>query len=268
VKKTIQCPAKINTFLSVGPPDHKGWHPLRTVFQTVELADVLTVHFCHKDPGVFCSWPDLPQENTLTKTLRLVGESAALPAIRIDLEKRIPVQSGLGGGSSNAAGLLRILQNVFPEALPDHFMMEVAFSVGADVPFFLVGGTATGEGYGEQLTPLPDSEGQHVVIVQPEAKVSTPEAYRQLDTKQREWAGFDQAGRGINDFELTAPVVCHEVKNQLIELGAQLSMLSGSGSAVFGLFGSNERAADAAQRAMAAIHPFAWAGKTLLRKDY
>lgn len=267
MKMTILCPAKINTFLSVGPPDHKGWHPLRTVFQTVELADVLTVHFGHEEPGVFSSWPDLPRENTLTKTLRLVEESAALPALRVELEKKIPVQSGLGGGSSDAAGLLKILQAVFPEALPDHFMKEIAFSVGADVPFFLAGGRARGEGYGDKLTPLPDEPKEHLVIVQPEARVSTPDAYRLLDSIPRKWAGFDREGEVINDFELTAPPECLEIKARLKERGARSSMLTGSGSAVFGLFGQDKAGAQSAHEEMSSLHPVSWIGQTLLRDE-
>lgn len=267
MKKTILCPAKINTFLSVGPPDHKGWHPLRTVFQAVELADLLTVHFGHNEPGVFSSWPGMPGENTLTKTLRLVEESAALPPMRIELEKSIPVQSGLGGGSSDAAGLLMVLQSVFPEALPDHFMKEIAFSVGADVPFFLMGGRARGEGYGEILFPQDDLPKEWLVIVQPEVRVSTPEAYRQLDSIPRKWAGFECENQDINDFELAAPTECLEIKTRLRQRGARSAMLTGSGSAVFGLFGQDEEKAAMAQKEMSALHPFSWIGRTMLRGE-
>lgn len=265
--KTILCPAKINTFLSVGPPDHKGWHPLRTIFEAISLCDTLTVHFGHSEPGMFCDWPDLPEENTLSKTLRLVSESAALPPLRIELEKRIPVQSGLGGGSSDAAGLLKLIKMVYPEALPDYFLNEVALSVGADVPFFLVGGRAKAEGYGEVLTPLIDLPSEWVVVVQPKERVSTPLAFKLLDSQPRKWHEFDEADEGINHFELAAPPVCHTIKRELRELSAEFSLLTGSGSAVFGLFGQNEKAAQIAFSQFQGRFPFVWLGKTLLRGE-
>ncbi len=267
MKKQILCPAKINTFLSVGPPDHKNWHPLRSIFQTLSLSDVLTIHFGHKEPGIFCDWPDFPAENTLSKALRLVSESAALPPLRIELEKHIPAQSGLGGGSSDAAGFLKLILQVFPEALPEYFLNEVALSVGADVPFFLVGGRAKAEGYGEKLTPLEDLPAQWVVVIQPEEKVSTPAAFKLLDSLDRKWDDFDSADDGINHFELAAPPVCLEIKSELKNAGASLSLLTGSGSAVFGLFGNDESAASAAKAAFQGRHPFVWLGRTLGREE-
>jgi 4-diphosphocytidyl-2-C-methyl-D-erythritol kinase len=266
MKRQILCPAKINTFLSVGPPDQKGWHPLRSIFQAISLCDVLTLHFGHKEPGIFCDWPDFPAENTLSKTLRLVSESAALPPMRIELEKNIPAQSGLGGGSSDAAGLLKLLHQLFPEALPDYFLQEVALSVGADVPFFLVGGRAKAEGYGEKLTPLDDLPSSWVLVVQPEETVSTPAAFMHLDSLDREWHGFDAAEEGINHFELAAPSVCLEIKSELKAAGADFSLLTGSGSAVFGLFGQDENKAKEAEERFRNRFPFVWLGKTLPRE--
>lgn len=267
MKRQILCPAKINTFLSVGPPDQKGWHPLRSIFQTLALADVLTIHFGHKEPGIFCDWSELPEDNTISKALRLVSESAALPPLRIELEKHIPVQSGLGGGSSDAAGFLKLIRQVFPEALPDYFLNEVALSVGADVPFFLVGGRAKAEGYGEKLTPLPDLSSEWVVVAQPVEKVSTPAAFKLLDSLERDWQDFDEADKGINHFESAAPPSCLLIKKELKEAGARLSLLTGSGSAVFGLFEDDESAAIAAEQSLLGRHPFVWRGRTLGREE-
>jgi 4-diphosphocytidyl-2-C-methyl-D-erythritol kinase len=267
VNRSIQCPAKINSFLSVGPPDAKGWHPLRTIFEAISLYDVLTIHFGHKEPGIFCDWPGFPAENTLSKTLRLVSESVALPPMRIELEKNIPAQSGLGGGSSDAAGLLKLIHKIFPEALPDYFLKEVALSVGADVPFFLVGGRAKAEGYGEILTPLEDLPNEWAIVVQPRERVSTPDAFKLLDSIDREWHDFDAADAGINHFELAAPPVCHEIKAELKAAGAEFSLLTGSGSAVFGLFGQDEEAAIEAFAQFFGRYPFVWMGKTLTREQ-
>lgn len=267
MKRQILCPAKLNTFLSVGPPDRKGWHPLRSIFQAIALHDVLTIHFGHKEPGIFCDWPDFPAENTISKALRLISESAALPPLRIELEKHIPAQSGLGGGSSDAAGFLKLIRQLFPEALPDYFLKEVALSVGADVPFFLVGGRAKAEGYGEILTPLEDLPAEWVVVVQPEETVSTPAAFKHLDSMEREWQDFERAGEGINHFELAAPPICLKIKSRLKEAGADFSLLTGSGSAVFGLFGRDEASAKAAAGFFEGRFPFVWMGQTLLREE-
>jgi 4-diphosphocytidyl-2-C-methyl-D-erythritol kinase len=187
--------------------------------------------------------------------------------MRIELEKNIPDQSGLGGGSSDAAGLLKLLHQLFPEALPDYFLKEVALSVGADVPFFLVGGMAKAEGYGEKLTPLEDLPPEWIVVVQPKERVSTPEAFKLLDSLDREWHDFDAADSGINHFELAAPPTCLEIKAELKAAGAEFSLLTGSGSAVFGLFGQDKEAASKAFSQLEGRYPFVWLGQTLSREQ-
>ena len=160
----VIAPAKVNTFLSVGPPDASGYHPLRSYFAAISLADTVRI-----TPGtrmeITCNWPDLPAENTLTKVLRLLRELSEVPPCHIELIKAIPAESGLGGGSSDAAALLRGLHRLYPDHWPAEFMTAVAQAVGADVPFFLIGGLARAEGYGEKLTPLPDAPRRWLVVV-------------------------------------------------------------------------------------------------------
>ena len=267
MKLTVKCPAKINTFLAVGPVDSRRYHPLRTIFQAVDLCDTVTVEYTTEPTQITCNWDGLPAENTVSKALRYLREAAVLPEFRIHIEKVIPAESGLGGGSSDAAGLIRAIMRWIPEALPGHTAQEIAFAVGADVPFFLVGGRARGEGYGEILTPLPDEPERHLVIARPNAGVSTASAYSQLDEKPREFFDFPGDDRLYNDFERTAPCECLDLIERLISLGATQSGLSGSGSAVFGFFNTSAEAETAAGQIKSEGIPFAVPTRTLTRKE-
>ena len=239
-----RCPAKVNLSLSVGQPDATGYHPVSTVLQAVSLFDELSVTQSDQDE-IVCDWPDLPAENTLTKTLRLVRELLALPPVTVQLDKHIPHMAGLGGGSSDAGGLLRCLMRLPNLGLSRQFAHEVAVAVGADVPFFLTGGKALAEGYGERLTALPDGPDRWFVVAVPETHVSTAAAYRALDEVDREVL---PAADWRNDFELVAPAECLDLKARMIELGAAGAVLSGSGSAVFGEYHAEPIAAAVADR--------------------
>ncbi|MBS1709268.1 MAG: hypothetical protein JSS65_11200 [Armatimonadetes bacterium] len=243
---STRCPAKINTFLSVGPPDATGYHPLRTVFQAVSIYDELEVTPADKDV-VEAVGMVLPTSNTVTKALALVRELVPVPPVHIRLVKNIPAESGLGGGSSDAAGLLRLLSRLVPGGLAPHFCHEVAVAVGADAPFFLVGGRAIGTGYGESLEPLPDLPPRELVVVKPPSGSSTVVAYKALDSKPRPWAELN-AESYYNDFERVAGCDSLDAIERLLSLGAQVAQLTGSGSAVFGVFkdsiAANEAAAE------------------------
>lgn len=238
--------------LAVGSRDERGYHPIRTVFQAIDLCDELRIEPASR--GAFhCDDPQVPLDNTVTKALRLASELVRLPALRIELIKRIPAESGLGGGSSDAAGLLRALAAL--TAIDDDALLDIATAVGADVPFFLVGGRALGEGYGERLTPLDDGPVQWLVVVRPSVGVSTAEAYAKLDaqpdrplpTAARDPHAF------VNDFERVMPCDCEEWEDRLLVHGAIDALLCGSGSAVFGRFES-----EAAARAAAHLIGVEW----------
>lgn len=267
MKLTVKCPAKINTFLAVGPVDSRRYHPIRTIFQAVDLSDTLTVEYTTEPSSITCSWEGLPAENTVSKALRFLREAAVLPEFKIHIDKAVPAESGLGGGSSDAAGLIRAIMRWIPEALPGHTAQEIAFAVGADVPFFLVGGSAKGEGYGELLTPLPDVPVQHLVIARPNVGVSTAAAYAKLDEKPREFADFPTDDRLYNDFERAAPCECLDLIERLLSIGASQAGLSGSGSAVFGFFETREDAESAADRLKSEGVPFVVPTRTLTRKE-
>lgn len=260
----VKCPAKVNTFLSVGPRDARGYHPIRTVFQAVGLFDELVVDESERDE-VFGDWPELPVDNTITKALRLLREIVPVPPLRITLTKRIPSQSGLGGGSSDAAGLIRAVQRMHPDTTSDHLANTVALAVGSDVPFFLVGGRAQATGYGEQLVPLDDGPRQWLLIVRPEESVSTASAYALLDSIESEWRQFSE--EAYNDFERVAPPACGKIAERLGAHGAKNALLSGSGSAVFGEFDSEAAAFDAQERMFAEGFEVSWVAPTLTREE-
>lgn len=263
----VIAPAKINTFLSVGPPDASGYHPLRSYFAAISLADTLRI-----TPGtrmeITCNWPDLPAENTLTKVLRLLRELSEVPPCQIELIKAIPAESGLGGGSSDAAALLRGLHRLYPDHWSAEFMTSVAQAVGADVPFFLIGGLARAEGYGEKLTPLPDAPRRWLVVVRPDAGVPTAQAYRELDARERPWREFpDDSWTLYNDFERVMPCACGEAIERLQVHGATAAGLTGSGSAVFGLAPDEQAAHKIAQSMQHEGWPFVRPAHTLTREE-
>lgn len=264
----VRCPAKVNLFLSVGRPDATGYHPIRTVFQAIGLYDELSI-----EPSdvtkITCDWEGLPPVNTLSKTVGLLREIINLEPVHIHLKKAIPSQAGLGGGSSDAAGLLQWVQEVYRGQYSQPEMDSVSPAIGADVPFFLVGGRASAEGYGEILTPLPDPEIQNwYVVCQPtNVLCSTPYMYRQLDEKEYEWKEFTTDGRLYNDFERVAPCESLDLIETLQLLGCDDAALAGSGSAVFGVCESEEMARLVEEKLLSRGLELVWCAPGLTRKQ-
>lgn len=266
MKLRVWCPAKINLFLAVGPKDGRGYHPLRTIFQAVGLYDELLIETAARTE-VTSDWPDLPRDNTLTRTLALASEIVEVPPQRIHLTKRIPAGSGLGGGSSDAAGILRALPKITGKSLPSAELMSVAAAVGADVPFFLMGGRAKATGYGEKLTELPDGEEQWLLVVKPEVDCPTGEMYASLDNEKHQWRDFPGTDVLYNDFERVAPCESLELLDRLLLAGAYDSGLTGSGSAVFGRFKTEEGAQTARTKLQAELPGACWVAPALSRTE-
>jgi 4-diphosphocytidyl-2-C-methyl-D-erythritol kinase len=235
-----------------------GYHELRTVFQAIELHDTLV---CTDAPGPFtlkCRTPGVPLDagNLVWKAAAALwtalGRAGEIRDAVIQIDKKIPLEAGLGGGSADAAAALMALGRLWGGA-PITLLREVGATIGADVPFFLSGGTALGLGRGEEIYPLVDLPPHYVVIVRPPFGVSTAEAYAWYDEDRsegvRENREFQQlpvpwpsrAAQMINDLE--PPVIRRHqeiagLKVLLREAGASAAAMSGSGSAVFGLFRS------------------------------
>jgi len=245
--------AKINLDLRVLNRREDGYHDLRTIFQTVSLADTLDIEYSPGPTKIEINSNFSISRNIIEKAadsaLAAIGKTARIGFV---LKKRIPLGGGLGGGSSNAAAVLLALPALLRKPLKMEQLMELAASLGSDVPFFLMGGTAVGLGRGTELYPLPELRSFPALLITPGIHVSTAEAYRALG---RPLAGADAAPlvndfqtppaawRVENDFE---PVVFHQhshlelIKGKLLKLGARPALMSGSGSTIFGIFANRQ----------------------------
>ena len=262
--------AKINLDLRVLNKRPDGYHELRTIFQTISLADTLDVHY---QPGR--TQIDIKSNLNIADNLIVRAADSVMKATRrtgrlgFVLQKRIPLGGGLGGGSSNAAAVLLTLPLLLGKPLPIEKLMELAAGLGSDVPFFLLGGTAVGLGRGTELYPLPDAPTRPALLIAPGIHVSTKEAYAQLgreltsDSPARAIDSFQSSAwriadcsseEGVNDFERVVfrmhPQL-KSIKGKLLKLGARPALMSGSGSSLFGIFPSRQlrdRAAESCKK--------------------
>src|SRR6202158_6205251 len=182
---TVRSFAKINLGLSIGALRPDGFHDLRTVYQTIALHDIIRVQV-GRGSGIEirCDDPRVPTDATNTCYRIAERAMAALRArgrVTITIEKRLPVQGGLGAGSGNAAAALLALERALKKQLSGAEKLEIAAQVGSDLPLFLVGGTALGVGRGEEVYPLPDLPSAHCVVATPGIGVSTPQAFADWD---------------------------------------------------------------------------------------
>jgi 4-diphosphocytidyl-2-C-methyl-D-erythritol kinase len=254
----VQALAKVNLGLYVlyRRPDH--FHEIRTVFQTISLADKLEIEYRRgKGPAVEleCGRPDLagPDNLAARAARRLLDATGDRARVRIRLEKRIPVGAGLGGGSSDAAAVLLALAARLRPRPEQELLLRLAAELGSDVPFFLHGGRAVGVGRGAEIYPLPDLPRRTMLVVAPSLPVSTAEAYRRLSPHLTSVPGEDKIYRlGSstfedleNDFERVVFQMHPELqtlKARLAALGARPALLCGSGSALFGVFRDRRQA--------------------------
>lgn len=259
----LRAHAKINLDLRVGPLRADGYHDLSTVFQSLALHDVVTVEAVDGPLEVISDTPEVPggRANLCARAVdalwRATGRPGEPAGWRVGLEKRIPAAGGLGGGSSDAAAVLRALAGSWGLSIDDPRVQAAARAVGADVPYFFVGGTALGTGRGDVLTPLADQPRAEVVLVQPPFGLSTAEVYRLHDEVSRgahAWAtggALTPASSCRNDLERAVGVVHPEIPAivaHLRRLHARAAAMTGSGSTVFGLFATAaiaDRAAEA-----------------------
>ncbi len=182
---TVRSFAKINLGLRIGAPRDDGFHELLTVYQTINLHDVIRVSV-RRGTGIEiqCADPRVPRDETNT-CFRIVEKSMrtlrAKGRVEIEIEKRLPVQGGLGGASANAVATLLGLERALKKSLPATERLRIAAEVGSDLPLFLVGGAVLGIGRGEQVYPLPDLPAMACVVVTPKVGVSTPKAFAEWD---------------------------------------------------------------------------------------
>jgi 4-diphosphocytidyl-2-C-methyl-D-erythritol kinase len=279
----IKAHAKINLNLSIKARRPDGYHLIESAVQAVSLHDTLILEPVPAGIVLDADDPDLPAgpDNLVWR-----AAAALLPRLangprgaRIRLEKRIPTGAGLGGGSSDAAAALVGLRRLWDLDLSDPELAGLAAALGSDVPFFLTGGTALLTGTGTEVRPLPDLGGFEILIVFPGTPISTREVYGRVvapltsalkistmprfkqtpkDDFPREVETWVRAG---NDLEPYACALCPaigKIKDRLLVAGASAAAMTGSGSAVFGIF----RTAVAAERALADLGP---SGFTVMR---
>jgi 4-diphosphocytidyl-2-C-methyl-D-erythritol kinase len=251
--------AKINLSLRVLRATGDGYHELSTVFQSITLHDTLTFRRVRGPFRIECRDPSCPtdQTNLIWKAADAVWRAAKRDGEPRDLivrvTKRIPAQAGLGGGSSDAAAAIRACASLWRAKLTRRALGQIASSLGADVPFFLSGGTVRGTGRGTRLSPLRDAPAAWVVLIVPPFGVSTKDAYAWWDGDHvdRRVDGPPTAAGLRNDLQDVVverqPEIGRIVK-ELQAAGASGAAMSGSGSAVFGLFDNASRAERALTR--------------------
>jgi 4-diphosphocytidyl-2-C-methyl-D-erythritol kinase len=267
----IRSYAKINWTLDVLFKRDDGFHELRTIYQTVSLHDTLAITETDAPIEIHCEDPRVPcdETNLAYKAAALLREATGRSkGARIEIEKRIPVAAGLGGGSSNAATTLLGLIKLWQIESDDRTLFQIAARLGSDVPFFLRGGTALGVGRGEEVYGIEQAECQHLLLVNPGFAVSTSDAYGKLSRLTRSEAASIipftlLAAKGVsglplvarNDLEeavLAAHPEIAEVKRRLLSLGARHALMSGSGATVFGVFDNSQAIEQAESEARAA----------------
>jgi 4-diphosphocytidyl-2-C-methyl-D-erythritol kinase len=274
--KSVRIPAyaKVNLRLDVLGRRADGYHELRTIFQAVSLHDTLVLE-TKREPGIELRIAGNSQlagepgkDNLVYRALdQLARELELRGGVRAVLNKRIPVGRGMGGGSSDAAAALLGLLRLTGKRIALPRLLEIASSLGADVPFFLHGGRALGISRGDEIYPLPDAPRRHVLVISPEGiMVPTKDAYAWLsENLSRQLTNADgpsklmrfcalcwspQGGALSNDFEAAVfpryPRLA-AIKRELLEQGAAEASLAGSGSAVFGVYQHPAKARRAAR---------------------
>ena len=261
---------KLNLSLDVLGKNPNGYHDLRMVMQTVQFGDDLDVQL--RSDGKFTVDPGqsyLPADgrNLAVKAARLFLEGTGLGA-DIRVVKRIPVCAGMGGGSADAAAVLRALNVLTGRDLPVEHLCQLGLQAGSDVPFCVMEGAALAEGRGERLTPLPSLPDCPIVICKPAFAISTPELFVRVDGRKSrlrpDTAGIvsameagDAPGVARRLYNVFEDVLerrqgeIFSIKSALTDMGALGAAMTGSGSAVFGIFG-DENAARAAFQALSA----------------
>ena len=285
----ITANAKVNLFLKVNGTLPNGYHSLYTVMQEISCSDRITIKIDPSRKGfkIKCIGRDDidPKKNLCRKAAdrffsnlkKIKGRDFSVPYIEIELIKNIPSESGMGGGSSDAAAILIVLQEHYGQPFDEDKLLQIAVNVGADVPFFLYGGTGLCERVGEVVTPLSSFSGLGMLIAKPDAGVSTPECFAMIDREpalsydQKAYSDYIEtlkepskdpseklerilAGKDllVNDLESPAEKLVPEieaVRKALEATGSPYCRMTGSGSAVFALFESIEDAARAKEKA-------------------
>lgn len=251
--------AKINIGLDVVGKLDNGYHLVKMIMQTLTLHDVLTFTKSNENKIMIdtnCKEIPCDENNLIYKAAQmLIGDLDS--GVEIYLEKNIPVAAGLAGGSGNAAATFIAINELFELGYTKEELMKMAVKIGADVPYCIMGGTALSEGIGEVLTPLKTKINPYVLIAKPNINVSTKFVYENLDLKKvyahpdidklrtalenNDYYNMtDSMGNILENVTIARYPVIDDIKEMMIEEGAYVSLMSGSGPTVFGFFRSQE----------------------------
>ncbi|HRX42419.1 MAG TPA: 4-(cytidine 5'-diphospho)-2-C-methyl-D-erythritol kinase [Clostridia bacterium] len=260
--------AKLNIGLDIIGKMSDGYHSIDTIMQTIELHDLVTADRIPSGILINCSKPDIPTDsrNTVYRAAEVFFAKSVLntdmTGVRFHIEKNIPVQAGLGGGSSDAAAALRALNSLFCTGYGTDELIELASKVGSDVPFLIEGGTMRARGRGEQLEKMKDFKGISTVIVMPGESVSTPMAYSLFSgCKNPRHPDMDSLVQAIENMNVPFPdtqdmntfeslifplkPLIEKAKHAILETNPFFCTMTGSGSAVYGFYRSEEDATKA-----------------------
>ncbi|MBE7049487.1 MAG: 4-(cytidine 5'-diphospho)-2-C-methyl-D-erythritol kinase [Ruminococcaceae bacterium] len=257
--------AKINLCLDVTGKRDDGYHNVCMIMQEITLCDILDIEITDsEDIVLMCDSQNVGQadDNLCTKAALLFFEKTGIKkGCSISLKKNIPVCAGLGGGSSDAACVLKTLNTLCHSPLSDDELASLGLTLGADVPFFIKGKTALCEGIGEILTPIASKEKFWVALIKPDADISTKEAYKRIDseaivhpdtkkaTKVMEEGNMNElyklCSNVFEDVSIKDFPQIKEIKEHFMSKGAKFSMMSGSGPTVFGIFDTEKEANEA-----------------------
>lgn len=263
-KMKLKAPAKINIFLDILNKRKDGYHNMKTVFQSVSLFDDISIKETSGGIKISSDSPDIPggRKNIVYKAAAAIKKYSGIrKGVLIKIKKRIPVGAGLGGGSSDAAAVLMGLNKLWGLKLSGKVLISLAKKLGADVPFFIYGaGRCAAEGIGDILTPLSVKKRKWYVIVKPSFKISTKSVYSRLVlsknktfpagltppflgnplrraglTKLKQCSKIDTYYNRLEDVVIPLYPEIKKIKEKLISYGAEFSLMSGSGSCVFGV---------------------------------
>lgn len=250
----IEANAKINLTLNITGILDNGYHGIDTIMQSVSISDEITINKNNGGINVFCEGVD-PEKNTAFVAAKLFFEKIKeQPCVDIFIDKKIPTEAGMGGGSSDAAAVLSGLNSMFDNRLSIDEILELAVKIGADVPFCVVGGTARCRGIGEIISTVEHKKIYYVVILKSFKKPSTSVMYKALDSKDKiphpdteiflnAYLSGDYSkmkNSGGNSFSCLWDI--EDIINKFYDLGAVYSQLTGSGPCVFGIFAEEDAA--------------------------
>lgn len=254
--------AKINLFLDISSKRHDGYHDIISVMQSVSLCDTITVEYIKshkKHIEITCNDPHVPLGDG-NIAYRAADMTVQNGLVKIHIDKKIPMQAGLAGGSTDAAACITTLNEITGNKIPWDTLLSIGSKIGADVPFCMCGGTKLTRGIGNEISdfrPMPDCS---IVVAFMGEGVSTPDAYRTLDVIHNNFSSYNphtemldilntdpsNISRGMyNIFEdvvISKRPAVKFLKDQMNALGAEHAMMSGSGTSVFGIFNSPKTA--------------------------